>query len=504
MKIKKRDLFNAFAVLAIISIMVYMITRATLLFFAEYKLIERVLAIILLLCEFFVIIHGFGYVVNILRIMNSRLEDIPKIKPGLEEPSVAILVAARHEPKEVLENTFITLNNLAYKNKNVYFLDDSSLEEYKQEAQVLCQSYNLKLFRRQNRHGAKAGIINDCLKNLKEKYVAIFDADQNPLPNFLQVLIPILESNDNLGFVQSPQFYSNIEISRVARGSAFQQAVFYEYICEGKSSSDSMFCCGTNVVFRRKALIDVGGLDESTVTEDFATSLKLHTQGWKSLYYPHVYAFGMGPESLSGYFKQQFRWAIGTISVFKKVIFKFLTKPFSLSLSQWWEYFLSSSYYLIGVAFFIMMLCPIIYILFKIPSFFAKPEIYFLAFFPYILLSMSIFYLVLKGRNYRLKDLFLGQLLGEITSTVYMRAAVSAILGVKATFGITQKTKVKAIPYILLWPQISLILFSFIALVWGINRYIYEREIAILVNSFWTLYNGLIFISIFYFNKEEK
>ena len=136
-----------------------------------------------------------------------------------------------------------------------------------------------------------------------------------------------------------------------------EPTVFYEYICEGKGSNDSMFCCGTNVVFRKKALSEVGGLDESTITEDFATSVKLHTNGWKSLYYNHVYAFGMGPENLTGYFKQQFRWAIGTISVLKKIIWQFVTRPFSLTFAQWWEYFLSSSYYLVGFAFFFLMIC---------------------------------------------------------------------------------------------------------------------------------------------------
>jgi len=307
-----------------------------------------------------------------------------------------------------------------------------------------------------------------------------------------------------LGFVQTPQFYTNIEKNRVARAAALQQAVFYEYICEGKSEGGSMFCCGTNVIFRRKALLDVGGLDESTVTEDFATSVKLHAKGWKSLYFNHVYAFGMGPEDLSSYFKQQFRWAVGTISVFKQVIWKFLTNPFSLSPLQWWEYFLSSSYYLVGIAYLIMIICPVIYLLFRIPSFFAKPEIYFLAFLPYITFSMSVFYVVLRGRHYKTKDLFLGQLLGEITIPVYIQAAISAIVGKKITFGVTGKNNAKAISYLRLWPQFSLVFLCFIAVIWGLNRFIYERETAILVNSFWTMYHCFILSSVFYFNQEAR
>ena len=508
MKLTKKDIFTALTLLAVIVILVYIVVRTTLFLFYTYTPIEKLFAIMLIFGEFFVLLHTLGYIFDIFKVFRkeNRVYEENLRKKGKNEPFVAILVAARHEPKEVLKNTFITINAINYKNKQVYLLDDSSLAEYQKEADELAQEFDLKLFRREVRRGAKAGIINDCLKTLDQKYVAIFDADQNPMPDFLNPLIPIMEHNDKLAFVQTPQFYSNTEENRVSRGSAFQQAVFYEYICEGKNTDNAMFCCGTNVVFRRDALMDVGGLDESTVTEDFATSVKLHSNGWKSLYYPHVSVFGMGPVDLNGYFKQQFRWATGTISVFKALIWRFFTKPFSLKPMQWWEYLLSSSYYLVGLAFFCLMICPVIYLLFKIPSFFAKPEIYFLAFIPYITLSMAIFYMVLGTRNYKIKDLFLGQLLGALTFTVYVRGAVSAILGFKTTFGITEKIKGRALPYLKLWPQLSMLYLSFIALVWGINRFVYERDIAILVNGFWVLYHFLILSSVFYFNgaKGEK
>ncbi|MDD5614001.1 MAG: glycosyltransferase, partial [Candidatus Omnitrophica bacterium] len=420
-------------------------------------------------------------------------------------PSVAVLVAARHEPKEVLEATLITLNAMHYKNKKIYLLDDSSIDSYKKEAEELASEFKINLFRRvKPRHGAKAGIINDCLEKLDEKYIAIFDADQNPLPEFLNALIPILESEQRLAFIQTPQFYTNIEEGRVARAAAFQQAVFYEYICEGKSSSGSMFCCGTNVVFRLRALLQAGGLDESTVTEDFATSVKIHSLGWKSLYYDKVYAFGMGPENLNGYFKQQFRWATGTIAIFKKLILKLITKPLSLTPAQWWEYFLSSSYYLIGIAFLILMACPILYIFFNIPSFFAKPEVYFFTFVPYITLSMAVFYMVLRKRNYRVSDLFLGQLLSFVTTFVYFKAGFSAILGLKTGFEITSKAKLKTVPYFKLRQQIVMIAINFSALTWAINRFMYEQDPALLINGFWALHHAGMFLSVFYFNEEPK
>jgi cellulose synthase (UDP-forming) len=158
---------------------------------------------------------------------------------------------------------------------------------------------------------------------------------------------------------------------------------------------------------------------------------------------------------------------------------------------------------MVGLAYLILMAFPILYLLFGVPSFFAKPEIYLFVFVPYMTLSMSVFYFILKEKNYSGKDLFLGQLLGGITFSVYVRAAVSAIIGKKTTFGITQKMKGAAIPYKLLWPQLSLLAINYIAIVWGVNRFIYEMQPAIIINCFWALYHCFILSAVFYFNQEE-
>ena len=293
-------------VLAILAAMTYLIVRGVLLERAKYSVVDGIFAILILLAEAFILFHGIGYAVAILwskkkaRSLSVISQGIPPLAEQ-NQPSVAILIPARHEPKEVLEKTFITVDNIEYKNKRVYFLDDSIKEEYHKEAEELAREYHLTLFRRTKPwHGAKAGIINDFLEQMTEKYVVIFDADSNPMPDFLGPLVPIMEANVKLGFVQTPQFYTNIEDSRIARAAVLQQAVFYEYICDGKGIVDSMFCCGTNVILRASALKAIGGMDERTVTEDFATSLKLHTHGFSSLYYNHVCVFGMGPEDLIG------------------------------------------------------------------------------------------------------------------------------------------------------------------------------------------------------------
>ena len=490
---------------AIIAIIVYAVVRIvlTVMLSHQYGPVDRLFSVMLLMAELFILMHATGYAVALLRATRAKdIGEIPVPPLPYPPPPVAILVAARHEPKAVLRETFRNLTNLRYPSKTIYFLDDSSDEKFLKEAEEICAEFDIKLFRRKVRHGAKAGIVNDCLKTLDEKYVAVFDADQSPMPGFLDPLIPILDADSTLAFIQTPQFYSNIAASHVAKGAAFQQAVFYEYICEAKGTHESMFCCGTNVVFRREALLSVGGMDASVVTEDFATSVKLHMAGWKSLYYNHVGTFGMGPETLAAYFKQQSRWARGTVGVMRKVLANLALHPFKLRLSQWWEYLLSSTYYFVGLAFLFLMVCPIGYLFLNVPSFFIHTDIYISVFVPYFALSLGIFFVTLKARRYRAGELFTGQVLTYITFPILIASTFMGLLGIQGTFGITDKGRGRAMPWRSLWPQFAFMLLNFTALVWGINRFWYEREFSILVNCVWTLYHFVIMCGIFYFNED--
>ncbi|HOK06060.1 MAG TPA: glycosyltransferase family 2 protein [Syntrophales bacterium] len=523
---------------AIILAVCYLIVRTLVIVFSPYLWYEIVVAWLLLFAETFILIHGIGYfleIIHVLRHRRSLAGPVPPPPPLAQYPPVAIIVSSFKEPLEVLENTLISFYNLTYPNKRIYFLDDTrydlpgddpqKMAAYREEINALCRRLRIDLFRRRWR-GAKAGMVNDFLdfvegrpkegfeftnfsgreRGEKEKYIIVFDADMNPLPNFVEPLVAKMEADPRLAFIQTPQYYTNFEKNRIARAAGLQQAVFYEYICEGKSLTDAMFCCGTNVIFRREALMDVGGFDESSVTEDFATSLKFHLRGWRSAYHSQVLAFGMGPEDLGGYFKQQFRWALGTVGLLRQVAAIFLRRPGTMAAVKWWEYFLSSTHYFIGLVFFILALCPILYLFFSIPAYFARPEIYLIFFLPYIVMTASTFYWTLRERRYRPGDLVTGQLLLAVTFPIYMKASILGILGFRGTFVVTPKGGSTALPLKDIWPQLTLAAVSFAAVVWGINRLLYEGEpwAAIAVNMFWAFYHFVILASVLYFNEAQE
>jgi cellulose synthase (UDP-forming) len=523
---------------AMLSIFLYLMARTVLFVVSARLWQEIVVGGMLLLAEGFTMLHAFGYFLNVYH--GLAASDMPRITretvPELDDyPPVAIVVASYKEPLDVLEDTLTCFYNLTYQNKHIYFLDDTrydlpkddpkQMAEYRAKIDELCGRIGVNLFRRPWR-GAKAGMINDFLDFLAakpvaqasltaygdrartgpEKYIIVFDADMNPLPDFVEPLVAFMELHQKLAFIQTPQYYSNFEANRVAKAAGLQQAVFYEYICEGKSAQDAMFCCGTNVILRREALLDVGGFDESSVTEDFATSLRFHMNGWSSAYLNKICAFGMGPEDLGGYFKQQFRWALGTVGLLRSIAREFLRGPSRLPAAKWWEYFLSGTHYFVGWVFLVMAVCPILYLTLDTPSYFARPELYFLFFLPYIILTVTIFLYSMSQRKYGFRELAQGILLQAITFPVYMQASLQGILGVRGSFGITPKGGSTSLPMFKLWPQLGLALACLGAFTWGMLR-LYNGDgppLALLTNSGWCLYHFCILSTTLFFNFPEE
>lgn len=489
-----------FAVIALIFISIYFFVRTYFFLSSDYRGINLVFSIILLLAETQMIIHALGFMIDILR-LNHKKTYFQKYKNLENRPSVAIIVAAKNEPAEVLEKTFVTLDTVEYPQKNIYFLEDSDDPRCIKRDKKLTEKYGISFFQPKKLHGAKAGIINDFLKVCQEKYIAVFDADQNPMPDFLKKVVPIIEASEKIAFVQTPQFYSNVEYSPIAKAAEMQQAVFYESICEAKGSVNAMFCCGSNVILRVSALQDVGGFDEESITEDFATSIKFHLKGYHSVYYNHVCVFGLAPKSLQAYLKQQARWAGGTLGVFRIVLKKFLANPFALKLSQWWEYYLSGTYYLVGWVFFILMICPIVYILFGVPSYFTYPQAYLITFIPYYIATLLLFYATMKKRHYQITDVFHGIIMGSLSFPVLMTSTLLGFLGKKMRFEVTKKGASEVMPLLSLWPWFSIGGLNILAIGIGFAK-LSTNPYALGVNIFWCTYHLFILMHIVYFNQR--
>lgn len=201
--------------------------------------------------------------------------------------------------------------------------------------------------------GAKAGNINHALGLTDAPFVAVFDCDHVPTPEFLEETIGHL-NRPEVAFVQTPQFYSNRDAGPIAAAAAVQQDLFFGIIARGKQAKGAMFCCGTNFVFRRQALEDVGGFPVNSLTEDFELSMALHERGWESTYVPTVLAHGLGPEDMVSYVSQQARWAQGCLSALPRIL------RFRLPMRIRAQYLLAASYFLSGWTVLVYMSLPVL------------------------------------------------------------------------------------------------------------------------------------------------
>ncbi|MFL5663639.1 MAG: glycosyltransferase, partial [Ktedonobacteraceae bacterium] len=232
-----------------------------------------------------------------------------------------------------------------------------------EEIDNLAQELGVCCVTRTKGGGAKAGNIENARQELQatdDALLVIFDADQVAKPDFLLKTIPPFR-DPKMGWVQTGQYYANLD-NPVSHWADDQQSMFYNLLCPGKTSLNAAFICGTNVVIRAAALDEIGGLPQDSVTEDFAASITLH-RSWRSIYLTDVLATGLGPLDVPSYLKQQSRWALGTLGVFRTHWREiFLPQKHGLRFGQRVQYFLACTHYLCGLRDLIYLVSPMLFI----------------------------------------------------------------------------------------------------------------------------------------------
>lgn len=263
--------------------------------------------------------------------------------------TVDVFITVYGEDIDIIRRT--TTAALAMHGKHrTWILDDGRSDAVRDLAGELGARY----VRRLSGGGAKAGNVNHALTLAKGEFFAIFDADFVPAPTFLEETLPFFV-HDYVAFVQTPQTYGNLHTT-IARGAAYMQAVFYRFIQPGRNRFNAAFCVGTNVVFRRAAIDQIGGMYTDSKSEDVWTSLKLHELGWKSVFIPTELAVGDAPETVEAYSKQQLRWATGGFEIL--LTHNPLSPRRRLTMDQRIQYFVTATFYLTGICPFVLLLVP--------------------------------------------------------------------------------------------------------------------------------------------------
>ncbi len=203
---------------------------------------------------------------------------MPASDPKFQEP-VDVFITVTGEPVDIVEETVRAALAIEYPTFRIYILNDGYVakKDNWREIEALAKDLGVGCITRKIPGGAKAGNINNALRETRSPFVAVFDADHVPHPDFLKKTMGYFH-DPRMGYVQSPQYYKNQGLNEVTQGAWEQQALFFGPICKGKNRSNSATMCGTNMVIRRETLAQVGNICEDSIAEDFVTGLFIHAK----------------------------------------------------------------------------------------------------------------------------------------------------------------------------------------------------------------------------------
>lgn len=391
--------------------------------------------------------------------------------------NVDVFVTVYGEPLDVIRKTAMAARDIMGDHKT-YILDDGKSDDVRRLAKKLGVEY----IRRTDNKGAKAGNVNNALRQTKGDYFVILDADFVAKPNFLYETLPFF-ANERIAFVQTPQAYDNND-TIISRGAGYAQQVFYKLVQPGKNRFNAVFCVGTNVVFRRQAIEDIGGMYEGSKSEDIWTSYILHQKGYKTVYIPDILAVGQTPDTIKAYSKQQQRWATGGFEIF------FYSNPLfrkGLTLDQKFQYLGTTMFYFQGIALASLMVLPMLHIIFGLTPVnltigFMTWLMYYIAFYG---LQVLVAFYSMEG--FRLEAM----LLSMVSFPLYIKALFSALLKKDYKWTATNRRDGYDSPFNYMVPQVFIFVILLITTAIGIWRGM--RTDTILLSLWWNAINTFVF-----------
>ena len=464
------------------------------------------IAVPLLCAEFFGALHVLGYQFTIWPRPPVEIEQgkdptqypifvfIPTVNEGVAilRPTLEGIIAARAKYLAQYPHGQVT----------IVVCNDGRVAKTSnwEEIETLAKELGVCCVTRTEGGGAKAGNIENARRELQatgDALLVIFDADQVAKPDFLLKTIPPFRDL-KMGWVQTGQYYANLD-NPVSRWADDQQSMFYNLLCPGKEALNAAFICGTNVVIRAAALDEIGGLPQDSVTEDFKASIALHPS-WRSIYLTDILATGLGPLDIPSYLKQQGRWALGTLGVFRSHWREILLpRKHGLQIGQRVQYFLACTHYLCGLRDLIYMVSPILFIFTGIPAVrSAYLSEYLWHFIPYgVLGAVALWYSARGVTGLR------GIIIGFGSFPVLIGSLLSVVLQRKVGFAVTSKqhSGKRSLSYLRIY--FFFLLLCVVCLFWA-TRVKGQQETALFISVLWVVYSILMLGSFLWLNLKDR
>jgi cellulose synthase/poly-beta-1,6-N-acetylglucosamine synthase-like glycosyltransferase len=247
--------------------------------------------------------------------------------------SVDVFLPSAGEDLQVLRNTYHYVSQLAWPGPlTVYVLDDSARDVVRE----LAEQHGFVYLSRPNRGQLKkAGNLRYGFQHSRGDFIAIFDADFVPRPDFLFELAPYM-GDPTVGIVQSPQYFDvDRQMNWLQRAAGGTQVLFYRWVQPSRDRSNAAICVGTCALYRRAALNRAGGFAQIGHSEDVHTGVNLMKLGYRIQYVPTLVSKGICPDTFPQFVTQQYRWCTGSMSLLFSRRFHRMRLTVMQRLSYW-------------------------------------------------------------------------------------------------------------------------------------------------------------------------
>ena len=271
-----------------------------------------------------------------------------------ELPYVTVQLPLFNE-RYVVERLIDAACQLEYPSRRLHIqvLDDSTDDTTERARRRVAywrkRGLNIELVHRQRRDGYKAGALAKGLRHTDGQFIAIFDADFIPQPDFLQKTIHHFCDSD-IGMVQARWDYINRDFSLLTRAQAvlLDGHFVLEHTARNRAGRFFNFN-GTAGIWRRKAIVEAGGWEHHTLTEDLDLSYRAQLKGWKFRFLRDLTVPSEIPVEMNAFKSQQHRWSKGALQTAQKILPRVFRSDFS------WKIKLEAVYHLTGNLAYLLM-----------------------------------------------------------------------------------------------------------------------------------------------------
>jgi len=257
-----------------------------------------------------------------------RLRDVPRAlrpaAPGLW-PHVTVQLPVFNEP-EVVQRLIDAVARFEYPpdRLEIQVLDDSTdattVIARAAAAGHRARGIDIAVHHRGTRRGFKAGALAEGLRHARGEFIAVFDADFVPPPDFLERMLPHFTHSD-VGMVQARWGHLNRDRSLFTEAQAVMLDAHFVLEHEVRMRYGLFFNFnGTAGIWRRECIEDAGGWSADTLTEDLDLSYRAQLAGWRFVFEPDVVCPGELPGDIEALKSQQRRWTQGAIQTAVKML----------------------------------------------------------------------------------------------------------------------------------------------------------------------------------------